>query len=44
MNKSYQVIIIGGVAVGLTAGLYCACSGIGVLLIEDETKDGVYLG
>jgi len=34
MNKSYRVIIIGGGPAGLTGGLYCARSGLTVLLVE----------
>ena len=34
MNKNYQVIITGGGPAGLTAGLYCARSGLNTLLIE----------
>jgi thioredoxin reductase (NADPH) len=34
MNKSYQVVIIGGGPAGLTAGLYCARSKLNTLLVE----------
>ena len=40
MDGTYQVIIIGGGPAGLTAGLYCARSRLGTLLVEKELMGG----
>jgi thioredoxin reductase (NADPH) len=40
MNKPYQVIIVGGGLAGLTAGLYCARSRLGTLLVEKGIVGG----
>ncbi len=40
MDRSYQVIIIGGGPAGLTAGLYCARSKLNTLLIEKGVIGG----
>lgn len=40
MSSSYQIIIIGGGPAGLTAGLYCARSGLDTLLIEKGVIGG----
>jgi len=40
MDRSYQLIIIGGGPAGLTAGLYCARSRLNTLLIESGVIDG----
>ena len=40
MNRSYRVVIIGGGPAGLTAGLYCARSGLEPLLIEKGVVGG----
>jgi len=40
MDKTYQVVIIGGGPAGLTAGLYCARSRLNTLLIEKGIMGG----
>ncbi len=40
VDRSYQVIIIGGGPAGLTAGLYCARSRLRTLLVEKEIIGG----
>jgi thioredoxin reductase (NADPH) len=40
LNKSYQVVIIGGGPAGLTAGLYCTRSRLSTLLIEKAVIGG----
>jgi thioredoxin reductase (NADPH) len=40
MDKTYQVVIIGGGPAGLTAGLYCARSRLNTLLVEKGIMGG----